>query len=137
MYINYRPGRGKTSPSRFHCFLLIQGHNLCLQHLQAPLELSKTKARSVRLKAAKFCIINSYLYWKDLGSILLYCLLEEEARKKIKEFHSEDCGGQLYWKTIAHKILRDGFYWPTLFADTYKQVSTYHEFQVFEGKRKL
>jgi hypothetical protein len=30
-----------------------------------------------------------------------------------------------------------GFYWPTLFANTYKQVSACHECQVFEGKRKL
>ena len=108
-----------------------------LQHLQAPLELSKTKARSVKLKAAKFCIINSYLYWKDPGCILLNCLLEEEAKKKIKELHSEDSGGHPYWKTTAHKILRVGFYWPTFFVDTYKQVSTCHECQVFEGKRKL
>jgi hypothetical protein len=108
-----------------------------LQHLQDPPELSKTKERYVRLKATKFCIINSYLSWKDLGNILLNCLLEEEAKKKIKEFHSEDCGGHLYWKTTTHKILRAGFYWPTLFADTYKQVSTCHECQVFEGKRKL
>ena len=108
-----------------------------LQNLQAPPELSKTKARSVRLKSAKFCIINSYLYWKDRGGILLNCLSKEEAKKKIKEFHSEDCGGHLYWKTTNHKILRAGFYWPTLFADTYKQVSTCHKCQVFEGKRNL
>ena len=56
---------------------------------------------------------------------------------KIKEFHSDHCGGHLYWKTTTHKILRDCFYCPTLFADTYKQVSTCHECQVFEGKRKL
>ena len=89
-----------------------------LQNLQAPPELSKTKARSVRLKSSKFCIINSYLYWKDRGGILLNCLSEEEAKKKIKEFHSEDCGGHLYWKTTNHKILRAGFYWAILFADT-------------------
>ena len=67
-----------------------------LQHLQSPPELSKTKERSVKLKAAKFCIINSYLYWKDPGCILLNCLLDEEAKKKIKEFHSKDYGGHLY-----------------------------------------
>ena len=67
-----------------------------LLNLQAPPELSKTQARSVKLKAAKFCIINKFLYWKDPGGILLNCLLEEEAKKKAKEFHSGDCGGHLY-----------------------------------------
>ena len=98
-----------------------------LLNLQAPPELSKTQARSFKLKAVKFCIINKFLYWKDLGGILLNCLLEEEAKQKIKEFHSGDYGGHLYWKTTAHKILRASFYWPIVFADTYKQVSTCHQ----------
>ena len=51
-----------------------------LLNLQAPPELSKTRVRSVKLKSAKFCIINRFLYWKDLGSILLNCLLEEKAK---------------------------------------------------------
>jgi hypothetical protein len=38
---------------------------------------------------------------------------------------------------IAHKILRVGFYWPTLFSDVFKEVSTCHQCQIFEGKRKL
>ena len=37
-----------------------------LQNLQPPTGLSKTRARSVKLKAAKFCILNQYLYWKIL-----------------------------------------------------------------------
>ena len=55
----------------------------------------------------------------------------------MQEFHKGDRGGNLYWKTIAHKTLRDGFYWPTLFSNTYKEVSSCHECQIFEGKRKL
>ena len=33
-----------------------------LLDLQAPSELSKTQARSIKLKAAKFCILNKFLY---------------------------------------------------------------------------
>ena len=33
-----------------------------LQNLQAPARLSKTRSRSMKLKAAKFCILNQYLY---------------------------------------------------------------------------
>lgn len=97
-----------------------------LQNLQAPEGLSKTQARSLKLKPAKFCIIDRYLYWKDLGGVLLNCSLEDEAKEKIDEFHKGDCGGHLYWKTTAHKILRARFYWPTLFADIYKEVSSCH-----------
>jgi hypothetical protein len=57
--------------------------------------------------------------------------------KICKEFHEGDCGGHLNWKTTANKILRVGFYWPTLFADVHKKVTSCHKCQIFEGKRKL
>ena len=91
----------------------------------------------IMIKAAHFFIFNEYLYWEDLGGVLLNCLLEKEAKEKIQDIHKGDCGGHLYWKTTTHKILRDGFYWLTLFLDIYKEVSTLHECHIFEGKRKL
>ena len=51
-----------------------------LQNLQPPTGLSKTRARSVKLKDEKFYILNQYLYWKDPGGVLLNCLLENEAQ---------------------------------------------------------
>lgn len=108
-----------------------------LKNLQAPPEFSKTKARFLKLKVAKFCIVNELIYWKDPGGILLSCLIEEEENKTIKEFHKGDCGGHHYWKTTVHKILRAGFYWPSIFPDVYKEVSKCHECQIFDGKGKL
>ena len=81
-----------------------------LQNLQAPTGLSKTRARSVKLKAAKFCILNQYLYLKDPSGVLLNFLLENEAQQNMKEFHKGDCGGHHSWKVIVNKILRAGFY---------------------------
>jgi hypothetical protein len=81
-----------------------------LKNLQASPVLSKTKAKFLKLKETIFCIVNQSLYLKDLGGILLSCLLEEEVEMTIREFHKGDCGGHHYWKTTMHKILRDGFY---------------------------
>ena len=67
-----------------------------LQHLQGSSGLSKTQARSLKLKAAKLCIIDKYLYWKDPGGVMLNCLLEEEAKEKMHKFHNRDCSGHLY-----------------------------------------
>ena len=80
-----------------------------LQNLQAPLEMNKTKPRFEKLKAAKLCILNGYLYWKDPGGILLNCLLEDGARQTIREFHKGDCGGRHYWKATVNKILTASF----------------------------
>jgi hypothetical protein len=54
-----------------------------LRNLQAPPELSKTKARFLKLKEEKFCILNQSLYWKDTRGILLSFLLEGEVQKNI------------------------------------------------------
>ena len=69
-----------------------------LQHLQEPPNIAKDKSRHIKLKAIKFCIIENALYWKDLGGILLNCLVEEESKNIIKEFHKGDCGGHHYSK---------------------------------------
>eukprot|EP00253_Pinus_taeda_P004841 PITA_04841 len=55
----------------------------------------------------------------------------------MKEFHAGDCGGHLYWKSTTDKVLRAGYYWPSLFADVKKFSVSCHKCQIFEGKRKL
>ena len=98
-----------------------------LLNLQAPARLSKTRPRSVKLKFAKFCILNQYLYWKYPGGILLNFLLENEAKQTTKEFHKGDCSGHHSWKVKTNKILRAGFYWPSMFSDVYKETTTCHQ----------
>ena len=58
-----------------------------LKNLSPSPDMTRNKARTLKLKAANFCILNSSLYWKDPGGILLNCLMEEEAKKVIEEFH--------------------------------------------------
>jgi len=88
---------------------------------------TRNKARTLKLKAAKFCILNSALYWKDPSGILLNCLVEEEANKVMEDFQRGECSGHLFWKSTVSKILRAGYYWPTLFVDVYKMVKCCHK----------
>jgi hypothetical protein len=81
-----------------------------LENLQAPLGVSKTKERFLNLKEVKFCILENSLYLKDPGEILLICLLQDNTKWAIQEFHKGNCGGHHYWNTTAHKILRVGYY---------------------------
>ena len=43
----------------------------------------------------------------------------EDASKIVKELHDEPEGGNYSGDTIAHKILRAGYYQPTLFKDSH------------------
>ena len=93
-----------------------------LQNLSPPPGMAKNKSSTLKLKATKFCIMNNAVYWRDPSGVLLNCLVEEEAKQVMEDFHKGDCGGHLFWKTTAKKILRAGYYWPNLFADVYKIV---------------
>ena len=99
--------------------------------------MPRNKSITLKLKAAKFCILNFALYWKDPSGMLLNCLVEEEAKRVVEDFHRGDSGRHLFWKTTVNNILRAGFYWPSFFSDVYKAVKNCHECQTFEGKQKL
>jgi hypothetical protein len=72
--------------------------------------LTKTQGRALKLKAINFCINGNLLFWKNPIGLLLRCINQEEAAKVMIEFHNSECRGHHYWKTIAHKILRSGYY---------------------------
>ena len=67
-----------------------------LQNLSPPPEMAKKKSRTLKLKAAKFCIMNNALYWKDPGGVLLNFLVEEQAKQVMEDFHKGYCRGQLF-----------------------------------------
>eukprot|EP00253_Pinus_taeda_P019170 PITA_19170 len=108
-----------------------------LQHLSSPPGMPRNRSRTLKLKAAKLCILDSALFWKYPGGMLLNCLVEEEAKRVVEDFHRGNCGGHLFWKTTANKILRAGYYWPSLFSDVYNAIKNCHECQIFHGKQKL
>jgi hypothetical protein len=99
--------------------------------------VKKTKARSLKLKAIKFCISNQNLYWRDPVGIMLRCLDENEAKQVTTEMHRGVCGGHQHWKATTLKIPREGYYWPTLFSDVFAFVRACNECQIFAGKQKL
>ena len=58
------------------CFVLL---NLC-----APLGLSRTKKRFLRMKSSNFCVIDGALFWKNHEGILLKCLTINETNSIMK-----------------------------------------------------
>eukprot|EP00253_Pinus_taeda_P016662 PITA_16662 len=58
-----------------------------LKNLSPSPDMTRNKARTLKLKAAKFCVLNSALYWKDPGGVLLNCLVEEEAKQVMEDCH--------------------------------------------------
>ena len=87
-----------------------------LKNLTCPSHLIGHKRRALRLKASKYVIIKYGLGWKNPDGIILRCVDEVEAKKQVDDFHSVFCGGHFVARITTHKILRAGYYWPTIFS---------------------
>jgi len=81
-----------------------------LQELWPPDGLQRNKAKALKLKVVRYCLIDQVLYWKDPLGLLLKCVDPQEADRIMVEFHDNLCGGHHLWKTTAYKIFRSGHY---------------------------
>ena len=108
-----------------------------LKNLSCPDHLVDYKRRALRLKAMEYYLTENGLGWKHPHGVLLRCVNQEEAGKLLKELHSRLCGGHFATHTTAHKILRDGYYWPTLFFNTHRYARSCQPCQYFSSKPKL
>lgn len=93
--------------------------------------MDRTRYRALKIKAQPYVIVEGRLYWKDPVGILLLCLTKDESTKTIKGYHERLCARHYSWKVTRHKILKAGFYWPTLFGDIYKFVRSCQKCQLF------
>jgi hypothetical protein len=70
-----------------------------LQELRPPDGMGKSKARYLKTKAIRYCLIDEVLYWKDPLGVLLRCLNPHEAQNIMFDFHGILCGGHHFWRT--------------------------------------
>jgi hypothetical protein len=64
-----------------------------LQELRPPDGMARSKARDLKLKEIKYCLIDQVLYWKDPIGVLLRCLDPQEAQRIIFHFHDKPMWG--------------------------------------------
>lgn len=107
------------------------------KNFECPSEFSKNQCKILKVEAIKYCIINENLYWKDPLNVLFLFLTESETKGIIDQFHAGIYGGHYASKATTYKVLRAGFYWPTLFAQVGENVRGCTQCQMFVGKQKL
>ncbi|CAL8167597.1 unnamed protein product [Prunus armeniaca] len=84
----------------------------------------KAEARRVWYKSSRYLIINNKLYKRGFSLPYLRCLTPDEANYVLREIHKGVCGNHAGTRSLAHKALRQGYYWPTLQADAQKIAQT-------------
>jgi hypothetical protein len=61
-------------------------------------------------------------------------LTYDEAEKDLNECHSRACGGHMFGYATAQRILRAGYFWPSLFKDCITVIHKYHACQTYNNK---
>ncbi|XP_074377037.1 uncharacterized protein LOC141718555 [Apium graveolens] len=84
------------------------------------LPIDKDEARRIKYKAARYVIYNENLYKRGFNRPLLRCIAGDESDYIMREVHEGICGNHVGGTSLAHKILRQGYYWPTLQKDAHE-----------------
>ncbi|KAK3041143.1 hypothetical protein RJ639_027595 [Escallonia herrerae] len=73
--------------------------------------------RNLRVKTARYALVERILYKKSFSLPYLRCLRPSESLYALQEVHEGICGQHLGGRTLAQKILRQGYYWLTMQKD--------------------
>nr|KYP70058.1 Gypsy retrotransposon integrase-like protein 1 [Cajanus cajan] len=98
---------------------------------EGTLPKDKDEARKVRMRSAKFIIIDDELFKRGISTPLLKCLTTSQATYVIKEIHQGICGMHSGARSMAARVLRAGYYWPTLKSDCQNYIQKCKECQQF------
>ena len=74
--------------------------------------------RKLKRKALQYVLINGMLYKKAYTMPYLKCLSPEEATSVLQEVHEGVCGNHSAGRSLMHRILTQGYYWPTIAKDS-------------------
>ena len=95
------------------------------------------EARKLRLRALIFVLINEVLYKQGFMLPYLRCLIEDEANYALLEVYEGICGDHSGAQSLASKILRTDYYWPTMKKNAFAFVQACDKHQRFANLSKI
>ncbi|XP_025664516.1 uncharacterized protein [Arachis hypogaea] len=75
-------------------------------------------AKTIRREAAKYAIIQGHLFKKGISQPLLKCLHPDQTDYVLRKVHEGCCGHHIGGKALARKLIRAGYYWPSMMKDS-------------------
>nr|GEV61829.1 reverse transcriptase domain-containing protein [Tanacetum cinerariifolium] len=77
----------------------------------------KKKARAIRRKVGRYAVTNGILYKKSFLGPWLHCVGPLQANYVLREIHEGSCNMHAGPRPVVAKVLRSGYYWPTMHTD--------------------
>ena len=94
------------------------------------------EARKVKKRAARFTILNDTLYKRGFSMPYLKCD-EEEAKYILEEIHKGVCGDHAGPRSLVSKVVKTGYFWPTMQVDARDFVRKCDKCQRFGNVQRL
>ncbi|XP_023875869.2 uncharacterized protein LOC111988312 [Quercus suber] len=95
------------------------------------------EAKKIQRRAAQFIILNDKLYKRDFSQPYLRCIEKDEARYVLEEVHGGICGDHIGPKSLVKKIMRAGYFWPTMQQDAANFVKKCDSCQRYENVQRV
>jgi ribonuclease HI len=86
------------------------------------LPLDTVEARKLKVRSTRFILIQGVLYKRGFSLPYLRCLDKAEADYVMREVHEGICGNHSGARSLVHKLVRAGYYWPTMQKDAISYV---------------
>ena len=93
----------------------------------------KDKARKLRVRTARYFLMDEVLYKRGFSQPYLRCLAPDKANYVLREVHEGACGNHLGARSFIHKVIRAGYYWPTVQANAKAYVKVCDQCQRFSN----
>ena len=93
----------------------------------------KDAARRLKIRASRFVLIKDVLYKRGFSRPYLRCLSHGVAEYVMREVHEGICGNHSGARSLVHKLIRAGYYWPTMLRDAQSYVKAYDKCQRFSN----
>ncbi|KAJ9544554.1 hypothetical protein OSB04_024261 [Centaurea solstitialis] len=98
----------------------------------------RMEARKIKTKASRYTIFEGRLYRKSTSGLILRCITSQKHMNQIlQEMHDEECGNHSGGRSLANRISRQGYYWPTLREDAMRYVQRCDACQRHSGMSHL
>ena len=74
----------------------------------------KDVVRKLKVQASRFVLIRDVLYKRGFSRPYLRCLSHDEVDYVMREVHEGICGNHSGTRSLEYKLIRAGYYWPTM-----------------------
>ena len=93
----------------------------------------RDEAKKLRIRSAKYVLIDEVLYKGGFSQPYLRCLALDEANYVLREIHEGAYGNHSGARALVHKVVRAGYYWPTIQTDAKAYVKVCDQCQRFSN----